>query len=326
MRVIFFIIGHPDPLKDLNQTRGHVLLNQDTEVTIFPEHLPRAKGDAVLAIVSEETDDAWKTTLKMAEEAQRLIDEAGIHHDPSSHKVRLAEKFITILDKSSYRWMKIARGGWAKIGATASDDPKPLLKGGFIRQFFSANAKEKDELSRVIIRAIQLHTKSRSSTDHFTSFVLMYIALDAVLTGDTTNATEGATKFIARASALVNPTEHEKLSSMIDLWRSARHDIIHRAGGGKNYLEVDSVYEPLTEDLRILLKASLEHLCKCRTQGVCTLREAWSQAHDPKAYVSLKSTDNVMAVATSTTQASAIQSRANSWMVESIIASVSNKT
>ncbi len=325
MRVIFFIIGHPDPLKDLNQTRGHVLLNQDAEVAIFPENLPRAKGDAVLAVISEETDDAWKTTLEMAEEAQCLIDEAGIHYDPSSHKVRLADKYITILDESSYRWMTINRGGWAKIG-NAVDDKKPLLLGGYIRQFFSAYAKEKDELTKVIVRAIQLHTKSRSSTDHFTSFVLMYIALDAVLTGDTTNAIEGATKFIARASALVNPTEHEKLSSMIDLWRSARHDIIHRAGGGRNYLEVDSVYEPLTEDLRILLKASLEHLCKCRTQGVCTLREAWSQAHDPKAYVSLESTDNVMAVATSTTQASAIQSRANSWMVESIIASVSNKT
>lgn len=325
MRVIFFIIGHPEPLKDLNQTRGHVLLNQDAEVAIFPENLPRSKGDAVLAVISEETDDAWKTTLEMAEEAQCLIDEAGIHYDPSSHKVRLADKYITILNESSYRWMTINRGGWAKIG-NAADDKKLLLPGGYIRQFFSAYAKEKDELTKVIVRAIQLHTKSRSSTDHFTSFVLMYIALDAVLTGDTTNAIEGANKFIARASALVNPTEHDKLSSMIDLWRSARHDIIHRAGGGRNYLEVDSVYEPLTEDLRILLKASLEHLCKCRTQGVCTLREAWSQAHDPMAYVSLASTDNVMAVATSTTQASAIQSRANSWMVESIIASVSNKT
>jgi hypothetical protein len=325
MRVIFFIIGHPDPLKDLNQTRGHVLLNQDTEVTIFPEHLPRAKGDSVLAVISEETDDAWKTTLEMAEEAQCLIDEAGIHYDPSSHKVRLADKYITMLDESSYRWMTINRGGWAKIG-NAADDKKPLLQGGYIRQFFSAHAKEKDELTRVIVRAIQLHTKSRSSTDHFTSFVLMYIALDAALAGDTAKPSEGAVKFNARAATLVNPTEHERLSSMIELWRSARHDIIHRAGGGKNCLEVDSVYEPLTEDLRILLKAALEHLCKCRLQGVINLTEAWSQTHDQHAYVSLKSADNVMAVATSTTPASAILRRTNSWMVESIIACVSKKT
>jgi hypothetical protein len=325
MRVIFFIIGHPDPLKDLNQTRGHVLLNQDAEVAIFPENLPRAKGDAVLAVISEETDDAWKTTLEMAEEAQCLIDEAGIHYDPSSHKVRLADKYITILDESSYRWMTINRGGWAKIG-NAADDKKMHLQGGYIRRFFTAHAKEKDELTRVIVRAIQLHTKSRSSTDHFTSFVLMYIALDAALAGDTANAGEGAVKFNARAASLVNPTEHERLSSTIELWRSARHDIIHRAGGGKNCLEVDSVYEPLTEDLRILLKAALEHLCKCRLQGIITLNEAWSQAHDPQTYVSLKSADNVMAVATSTTQASAILRRSNSWMVESIIACVSKKS
>ncbi len=325
MRVILFVIGHPDPLKDLNQTRGHLLLNQDNEVAIFPENLPRAKGDAVLAVISEETDDAWKTTIEMAEEAQCLIDEAGIHYDPSSHKVRLADRYIIILDKSSYRWMTINRGGWAKIG-NAADDKKLPLQGGYIRQFFTAHAKEKDELTRVIVRAIQLHTKSRSSTDHFTSFVLMYIALDAALAGDTANAGEGAVKFNARAASLVNPTEYERLSSTIELWRSARHDIIHRAGGGKNCLEVDSVYEPLTEDLRILLKAALEHLCKCRIQGIITLNEAWSQVPDPSAYVSLISADNVMAITASTTPASTIFSRSNSWMIESIIACVTKKS
>jgi hypothetical protein len=326
MRVILFVIGHPAPLKDLNQTRGHLLLNQDDEVAIFPENLPRPKDDAVLAVISEETDDAWKTTLEMAEEAQRLIDEAGIHYDPYSHKVSLADKYITILNGSSYKWMKINRGGWTTIGSAASDNQKLFLQNSYIKQFFTTHAKEKDELTRVIIRAIQLHTKSRSSTDHFTSFVLMYIALDAALAGDTADTSKGKKMFNARAAALVNPTEHEKLLSKIKLWLSARHDIIHRAGGGKNCLEVDSVYEPLTEDLRILLKAALEHLCKCRLQGVSTLLEAWSQVPDPQAYVSLKSADNVMAVATLTTPASAILRRSNSWMVESIIAYVSKKS
>jgi len=321
MRVILFIAGHPVAIRAINTIRGGILISQDNEVLCFTEHIPRKKGEALLAIVSQETDDAWQTTLQLAHEALRQIDEIGMLHDPYNYRLRLSERYITILDANSYRWMSIDRGGWATINKPA-DSPKELpVHDRDIEAFFAQHANDEDELSRAIIRATQLHTKSRTSSDHFTAFVLMYIALDAILAGDTLSPSEGTRAFNSRALTLVDSAEREELPSRITRWRDARHDLIHRAGGVRNCLKDDSVYQPLTEELRLLLGATLKNLCQKKLSGLNTLGEAWAQSCENSPCISLKHSDTVMAVETASKAASGILNRAQSWMIESIIAS-----
>lgn len=321
MRVILFIAGHPVAIRAINTIRGGILISQDNEVLCFAENIPRKKGEALLAIVSHETDDAWQTALKLADEAQRQIDEIGMLHDPYDCRLMIAERYITILDEKSYKWMYIDRGGWATIQKSA-EGPKELpIHDKDIERFFAQHAEGEDELSRAIIRATQLHTKSRTSKDHFTAFVLMYIALDAILAGDTLNTTKGDEAFNSRALTLVDPSEHEELSARIIRWRDARHNLIHRAGGVRNSLKEDAVYQPLTEELRLVLSASLKHLCQKRLFGLTTLGEAWAQPCETPHFISLKPSDKIMAVEAATRQASAILARAQSGIIESIIAS-----
>lgn len=320
MRVILFIAGHPIAIKAVNAIRGGILLNQDNEVLCFSENIPREKGEALLAIVSDETSDAWETTLKLAEEALMQIDEIGMLHDPYTHRLRLADRYVTILDEKTYRWMHISRGGWAPFNKPTAGPGELPSHDKDIEHFFDQHAKDKDELSRAIIRATQLHTKSRTSNDHFTAFVLMYIALDAILAGDTLNTTKGDEAFNLRVLTLIDPSEHDEIRLRITQWRSARHNLIHRAGGVRNSLKDDDVYQPLTEELRLILRASLRHLCQTKLAGLTTLAEAWSQPCKTINYISLKPSDKVMAVESATRQASEILARSKSWMIESIIA------
>lgn len=325
MRIILFIVGHPIAIKAINTIRGGILINQDNEVLCFSDNIPRRKGESLLAIVSDVTADLRETTLKLTDEAQRQIDEIGMLHDPYHYRLRLAERYITILDENSYRWMNFDLGGWATFHKSA-EGPKELpIHDKNTELFFAQHAETDDELSRAIIRAARLHTKSRISNDHFTAFVLMYIALDATLAGDTLNTIEGDKAFNSRALNLVDSAEHEELSSQIVRWRSARHNLIHRAGGLRNSLKEDAIYQPLTEELRLLLSASLKHLCQKKLSGLTTLKEAWGQACDTTLYISLKSADQIMAVESSTRQASEILARSKSWMIESIIASALKK-
>jgi hypothetical protein len=324
MRVILFIIGHPVALKAVNTIRGGIFLGQDNEVLCFSENIQRKKDEALLAVVSGETMNAWETTLQHADQAQRLIDEIGMTHDPYYHHLRLSEKYITILDKNTYRWMYIKRGGWGVINKSAEAANEPPVHDKDIELFFTQHAETNDELSRVIIRATQLHTKSRTSNDHFTAFVLMYIALDAILTGDTLNTAEGDEIFKLRALTLVHPEEHQELLSRIKIWKNARNDLIHRAGGERISFKDDSIYQPLTEQLRLLLSASIKHLSKKKISGLTTLKEAWGHSCQTPNYISLKSCDRIMAIESSTTQASEILARSKSHIIESIIASSLN--
>jgi hypothetical protein len=297
-RTIFFITGNRKALEYLHNLYGYPLIIPDEETTFGSDKLLTKKGEAVLALVSFDNEEFEAIPTALAKHARQLLDEAGITFDPHEFQVRAEKNYIKIGNEETYQWHTFDNYGWAKSrpkGVPEKPDHRVIQSSGTMAfEFFSQSQREDSSLSKALERSASLYRKSRTSGDHFIAFTLMYIALEAMLASDVMQGGESA--FVDRAITLVIESERSKMRIELEACCKLRNNLIHRAGGEKDRPNVDSIFEPCTETLRILFHPVFTFLCLRTKDGCKDLPNAWRAIPQDSLLISFEREDSTIAI------------------------------
>lgn len=295
---ILFITGNRKALEHLHNLYGYPLLIPDNETSFGSGKLLTKKGEAVLALVSFCNDEIGAVPSSLAKHARQLLDEAAISFDPYEFEARTEKNYLKVTDDETYQWHTFDNYGWAKSWPNGVSE-KPLhteksYAGVLAFDFFSEYQREDSPLSKALERSASLYRKSRTSGDHFVAFTLMYIALEALLASDVLQS--GESTFVDRALKLIVESERSKMRVELEACCKLRNDLIHRAGGEKKRPQVDSMFEPCTETLRVLFHPVFAFLCLRTKDGCEDLPNAWHDTPQDSLLISFERPDSTIAI------------------------------